>query len=331
MAILGQYAEDCDFITQPSAVTTTAGRYDSNMARYAIDHVGNGSSALRSIAMASSVSSFWFTGQLLMATTFASDGPSFGVTKLSDSNDQGIYLGTGSVYNKVALLSINGSGTITRLGEESGTTYGTLSKWDVHVVSLGASAEIHVYRNGSSVPSISFTGDLSGIGVTAVDRIILRSQGAFNMRAYISEMIIADEDTRLLRLKTLAPNAAGDANAWTGAYTDIDENTANDTDMVYTDTASQDAQFNLTGMPSGTWTVRTVKLSARMARSSGSTPTKVALGVKTNSSISAGTAQTVSTTWDNYQSAILTTNPVTSNIWQGSEIDALQLNIRSST
>jgi hypothetical protein len=129
-----------------------------------------------------------------------------------------------------------------------------------------------------------------------------------------------------MRLKTLAPSAAGDANDWTGTYEDVDETSIYDSDKIYSATDNTDFQCNLTGMPSGTWSVKAVKVAVRCVDSSGSTG--IQLGIKSGGTVDVGDTQTASGYWQTKE-RLMTVNPVTGVAFTPAEIEALQINLRA--
>lgn len=199
----------------------------------------------------------------------------------------------------------------------------------MYVASYGASATVTVYVGGVLV--ITYSGDVTVPGMTDFDCTIfgLGDGSAVNPDA-VSEIVVADEDTRLFSLVAMAPNGAGGTDAWTGAYTDCNPITINDANAVYTNTVGQDEEFNLTDLPSGTFTIRAVKISARASKSAGATATKLKLGYGTNSSTDVGAAQSLTTAWACYE-RLDQQNPVTSNDWQQSEMNPLQVLMESAS
>lgn len=201
-----------------------------------------------------------------------------------------------------------------------------LYKFDMQVAAYGATAIVNVWLDG--IPVIAFSGDATVPGLTSLDQVAFCGAGGFV--ATISEVIVADADTRTFSLVTLAPAGAGTTHAWTGAYTDVNEVTINDATAVYTNTAAQTEEFTLTQLPAGTFTVEGVKLIARAAETAGATADKVAVGVLSESTVEAGTPQALTTAWVALES-LLPTNPVTSAAWTQTDVNALQISLSSST
>jgi hypothetical protein len=246
-----------------------------------------------------------------------------------------------SKTGNAAAIGIATNGNLHRLVKTDGTTVtvlvteavstvptaNTFHKYDLHITSYANPGTIELYMDGNLI--LSYTGNLLVGTMTDFDCMVAYFANSVNDSNAISEIIIADEDTRAMSLVTNIPNAAGDANAWTGAYTDIDEQVKDDTDVVFTNATGQDAQFNLGDIPSGTFTIKAVKAEVRATVTAGSTPTHIALGFKSGGSIGSGTVQTPNASMATYEQ-IFNTNPVTSSAFVQSEINPLQLNLRSS-
>jgi len=246
----------------------------------------------------------------------------------SSTAKSGLYVGNdSSTAAKVALIKYDGT-TATTLATESGTSLSasTIHKIDMHLTSYGASASVDVYVDGSLV--ISYTGNVSVSGVSNVDSVFIGSIST-STNADISEIIVADSDTRNMSLVTNYLNAVGDSNAWTGAYTDIDEAAINDADLIYDNTDGHQALFGLHELPSGNFSVLAVKEAIRACKSSDSTPTSINLGVKSGGTVNVSDNHSLSTSWDTKERYMLT-NPVTGNPFTASEVDSLQLALEAA-
>jgi hypothetical protein len=230
------------------------------------------------------------------------------------------------------LESYTSGGVATTLATSTNTiTFNSVYKLDL-LVSYGAAGRARLWVDGVLFIDTG-TMDITASGSTTLDSANFGNVRSAGQNSPWSEVIVTDgEDPRPLNLKTLVPNATGDVTGWTsGAWGDIDEYAASDTDLAVSDTANQVLTVNCTGMPTG-WgglTVRAVKSVALCAR--GATgPSKLALGLRQSSTNGFATAQTldtgygpVSTTW--------TANPVTGLAFTPAEIEAIQLAYRSET
>jgi hypothetical protein len=242
------------------------------------------------------------------------------------TSKKGLYVSCSAAYtSRVSITKFDGS-THTVLVTETGNTFVPGRMITLHLENYGAgdsSERITAYSNGVEV--CTYQGDLTISGVDDFDGIVLGCNGSINGG---SEFIVADEDPRTMHVVTMYPAAAGSANAWTGAYTDIDEVAISGTDVLYTNANGNAAQFNTTTIPSGVFTIKAVKAIAYAAKSSDSTPGTLKLGVRTSSTdVDAG--QTVGTMWENYERLMLT-NPTTSSPWLDTEMATLQIAFESA-
>jgi hypothetical protein len=334
MAILFAGAESEDFTLSGGVISDTGGsRHRSAYARQAFYFTNNyATQSIRGSFAASSTVNL--TGRFYINSVFSAGAPGPALTVGGSARLRVRVAGTGGGnLNTAAFVveTLTSGGVATTLATSTLTAPDTtLHKMDL-LVSYGTSGRVRLYIN--NVLFCDYSGDVTASGATTLDGFIIGGLTAStSFGTAWSEIIVADEDTRPLSLKTIAPNATGDTTAWTsGTWADIDEIVATDADLAASDTALQVLSVNCTGMPSGAsgLTVRAVKSVALAAR--GATgPTKLALGVRqssTNAFASGVTLDTgysvVSTTW--------TTNPVTSSAFTASEIDALQLAYRSET
>ncbi len=338
MSLLFVGGEDIDFPLggNPVSVGTTSGTHyrAGGYARCGVRSVGG---ALSNPFAAGAVTSCWLTFRILFKRG-ASGSPVlsafFAGVVNGSTGTKGIWVGGGaSTFGKLAIFKYDGT-TKTALATTANSIFSTDAvterKIDLQIISYGASSTIHLYINGGIVAT--FTGDCTVSGVTDLDSVGIDNSEAPSNGASLgmSEFIVATEDTRAFSLLTMAPTSDGTTTDWTGAYTDIDETTLDDADAAYTDTVTQDQQFNATDAPSGVFSVPYVTVVARAAKSGGATATKVGLGVNHGGTVDAGTLQSVTTAWDRYE-RIMSTNPVTTNPWTTSDLTSLQINLRSGS
>jgi hypothetical protein len=230
----------------------------------------------------------------------------------------------------LVLESYTSGGSATTLATSVLTvSVSTVYRLDL-IVDYQVSGRVRLYVDGTLF--IDYSGDVTASSATTLDGLYLAQAHSATQSTAWSEVIVSTQDSRTLSLKTLTPDAAGTTSSWTGAYTDIDETTASDVDVLTSATANQVTSVNTTGMPSG-WsnlTVTAVKCVASAAR--GSTgPSKLALGVRTNSTDSFPTATTLDTGFSTPVTTYYELNPVTGVAWTTAELDALQLAFRSET
>jgi len=249
-----------------------------------------------------------------------------GLINSASGNLSGLWFGLGSPVSKAAIFKYDGT-TLTTLATEAGNSMGGTVKVDLQLANYGSSSVVNVFINGALV--ISYSGSTAISGVSNLDCVGIGGDAAIGGGG-MSEIIVADEDTRSLSLLTMAPTGAGTTDAWTGTVTNMNGTTFSDANPNFTNTASLDQQANITDPPTGSFAVKAVKISARAAASVGSTPTKLQLGYNSGGSVAVGAAKTLTNAYTTYEQ-LDATNPVTSAAWAQSDLAALQVDLKSST
>jgi len=108
-----------------------------------------------------------------------------------------------------------------------------LQEVDIHVKIDGTVGEFNLYLDG--VLADSFSGNTLITGRETCNRITLTHAGEMT----VSQLIVSTTSTLGYKLETIAYDAAGTTNDWTGAYTDIDDLViTDDSDVVNTATAN---------------------------------------------------------------------------------------------
>jgi len=251
------------------------------------------------------------------------------------------YTGSGSGYDGYASLvsgetldgwAIGRSSNYLALGKFTAGAFSWVasSTEDLHTpgiteqlhmyINYAASGEIKLYR-GSTL-AYTYSGEVMLSGVNGFNMI--QFTGDSNYSAF-SEFIFGTENTFYKAVKTLAPSAAGDTNEWHGAYTDIDETGYTDSDFIYSDGSGETFLCNLTGMPTGTWTIDGVRLASRVLP----VPTGrgIKLGVKTGGASFSG--ELYSEPSSDTIEKIYFTNPNTSSAWTSGEVESLQFLLKT--
>ena len=318
--------EDLDFPNGSTvAPDTTSGHFNSGWARCAVI-ASTAANYMIGSTLASPLTSLWIGAQAFMSGGNTSLRH-FGVGK-SGTSGKGIYIGaSNSAFTQLRLYKWDGS-TATTLATESGNSLAAnaLRKFDMQISNYGATSVINVYVAG--VLALSFSGDSSISGVSDLDCVVSYKPNNSDYYA-LSEVVLADSDTRSLRVQTMAPTGAGTTDNWTGAYTDVNEVTLSDATNVSTNSTGQDEQFNVTDLQSGTFAVLAVRFAARAALGVGSTPTGLKLGFNSGGSVAVGGALTPGSSYGLLEQ-VFSTNPVTSAAWAQSDMNGLQMDLQSS-
>jgi len=327
MSILWCGGEDIDFsIGAATSFFSNTAAFRNTYARGAY-FVGSNADA-RSVAFSGgAITSCWLSFQISANSNATASKRLFGLSK-SGTNAMLLLATASASGTRLALSKWDGS-TLTQLAAEAGNNYSGLLRVDLQLVNYGASAVVNVYVN--SIQVISFSGDVTVLGNTSLDQVVLI--GATATQPLISEVIVANEDTRSFPgLMTLALTGAGTTDSWSGVFSTINQTTISDTSPNFTNTAAQDQQFNITDLPTGgAFVIKAVKIAARMAVSATPTATKVSLGYNSGGSAAFGTGaqKTLTTAYLTYEQ-LDATNPVTTAAWAQSDMNALQLDMRSA-
>lgn len=276
------------------------------------------------------VTSCWMTVQMGWNwngnTTLAT-----GLVNTASLNASGVFVAVKDIGGSATLALYKYDGSTSTLLASSSTLFyagntNTQHRLDLQVSSYGSSGTLNLYVDGGL--AVTYTGNIAVGSVTNLDGVAIVREG--NNNAF-SEIIVADEDTRaFVGLVTMAPTAAGTTDAWAGAFTDVNEVSVNDSTMISTNTITQDEQFNVTDMPTGNFSIKAVVVAARATSTATATATKVALGFNSGGTVAVGTSQLTTTAWVRY-SQIFAQNPVTSANWLLSDMNALQIDLRSGS
>jgi hypothetical protein len=325
MTILWFGGEDIDFPNGSTVEISTGGSgyYRTNYSRCAVKCNAQYSTAKSTIFPGGAVTSCWFTAYL--------DGGQPGASNLlrgiglgESSSGLGLFIGV--VNNNAILYGPGGSTLCTGTGEL--LPYSNNARLDVQVSNFGASATVVCYVNYTL--TFTYNGDVrNGTAMAGFDSIFMGMDSAYCNAWFVSEIIVATTDTRTMSLRTRYPTADGTTHDMTGAYSDVDEITINDADVIYTNTADKDQQCEISDLPAGTFAVLATKIAVRACKSEDASIDKIKLGYLSDGTVAVGSAQSLTTSWDTYEE-IFATNPVTLSAWLQSEQNALQVNVRSS-
>lgn len=264
MAILfaGSELEAFDLLGTVNTVTTV-GKFDSAMQRSAfVAGVNPLTSAAR--ALHATVNEYWAHFEINKVNT--GTGLSDAVVGY-DAANKGLW--------RLRMSSTNMSFQVWWAGQWR-TSSGTVSvalptganTIDVHIVG-GASGSVYVYVDdliAINLPTLSYpTTELINMAYVAFASWF--DSATESNRTHYSEIIIADEDTRGMRVLTKPPTSDGALTTWTGGFADIDEIGVNDADSIVGVTNGDRSTFKADARTySGALTVKAIALSARASR-----------------------------------------------------------------
>jgi hypothetical protein len=336
MSILWCGGEDVSFPNGSSgiSVTTTSTLFRSTYSRCAISGTGSSLNPIYSnVFPGGAVTSCWITAQLARNSSNATSRLMLGLIKQSTTN-KGLWIGSSSDNsgNGVGLFKYDGT-TVTLLANSTAVIWTNnavvLARFDVQVLSFGASATVNVYVNGSLI--ISFSGDVTVSGVSNVDAVALGNNINVGNNFDASEIIVATDDTRSRTGLLTMAGTAGTTDDWSGTPSNVTGTTLSDVDPVSTNITAKDEQFNVTNLPSGTFSIDAIMIAARMAVSASPTATQIKMGYKNGANIGFGTGAT-KTPGTIYATSeqLDATDPTTSAAWVSADINALQLDFQSA-
>lgn len=268
-----------------------------------------------------------------------------GIVSTQSSNGQTVaaLLGLASgVYNRLVRIRASNTSSAFVFEYWDGSAYVSLGGFTATqnvayritlAVKLHATAGwVRFYRNGVLEGEAVDINTLTISGLSSLSRLALGAlyiaSNSTGFGAVYSEVIVANENTVDMRLKTLAPNAAGTYSEWTsGDYTGVDETGMDDTDFIMSNTAAQRITFNFPDISIADFKVHSVVLSAR-ARAGDTGPQNMEALVR-----SGGTDAEVpfSAPEFNYtpNQVIMAVNPVGGTAWTQASLNAAEIGLRS--
>lgn len=194
-----------------------------------------------------------------------------------------------------------------------GVTDGALKVW-IDGVSYADVTNVDTDTRGLPVSAIRFTPPINTSG----------------HNHHFSAVIIADEDTRNFDFVQLVPNADGSESGWTGSYAAIDETASDSADYIEALSADLTKTWGLTDVPGAlsSYEVKSLWLMNRAQGSAGVTTVQPA--VKVGGAVYA-VDPTTATTSGAYGAnrAKFDTNPNTGAPWTVSDLNALEVGVRS--
>jgi hypothetical protein len=259
---------------------------------------------------------------------FSSGIPIFGIARSAGSP------------RELTAYRIDSGTTWTSLGTATGyplpnNTVVTLEVYWKMSDTVGA---VKIWMDGVEILNLSAIDTLPGSVSGATHWILgnVTSSSTIDAYGYFGELIIADAQihsaTQRKKFAVLTPNGAGASSQWTGAYGDVDEIPPNDTDKLYTNTASYMQLFTLTDLPSEAVSVDNVMVMFRHRSQGGPTPKKNSPIVRvTSGNIYGGYSQAAPSPNFRHEKYFWPQNPYTSAAWSVSEVNSLQAGVWSQT
>lgn len=141
-------------------------------------------------------------------------------------------------------FSISAVGTTTSTSGTNRLANGSAYSIDIQVI-VAATTTVRFYINGALFADRTVTTGV-GFGIPRSIRFAWTEGSGNSSGQYVSEVIIADEDTRGMRLRELRPSAFGIFQEWDGAAAAV-----RDSDLatgISTDTANRRVSFGVTNL-----------------------------------------------------------------------------------
>ena len=324
MAIIAAACEDVGYINSVGTYlnSTVVTRFDPNFARCA--GVLRQGMHERILPLNSSVSEFWFHANIGRSNASSSG-------TIVNFND--------SVSGNTQLTLEERSGSLMRIRKHNptatelgifGFALGGYHQLDIQVVIHPITGVLNVWVN--KVQLVSFTGDTSTQN-GSVDELHFRSASTSALFvSYVSEVIVADEDTLEMRMARLTPNAIGTHSGWTGVFGDIDEIDASESDNVDTNVIGQTFSSNVVDIPAAGagMSVLAVGIEGLLTRSVNTPVNDIQYLLRSggadfntaNLAIPADGSLTPKT-------VLFNQNPLTTAAWTQVEVDALEVGVTS--
>jgi len=325
MGMLWMGGEDTSFVggTLP-LVSTTAGSFRVGYGRCSLNLQNRTMNCYSKVFSGGAITTAWLHCRIQHGNVTSTDRI-IGITKGSTLKGIYFYISAASGnMGKASVGSYNGA-AMTNLAAEAGHTLGAsvLRAIDLLISSYGAAGTVTLYIDGAQV--CTYTGDISIAGVADLDTVTIGVEG--NWVSKMSEIIVADEDTRAKGVVTNYLNGAGTLDEWEGAYTDIDEDTISDLDLISTDTINETFRAALSNIPAGSFSVDAVKIEARAYADPAANPQTLKLGVRSGGSSDVDAGQAMAAAWTTYERLMSTINgnPITDDI-----VDAMEVEVQSA-
>jgi hypothetical protein len=230
---------------------------------------------------------------------------------------------------KVRLETFNGVSTWATLGTSANypCAGGGTFKLDLEVLNFaGGSPALRLYVSGSPFFSIEFTGDATiGGTLTALDQIMLFGRSDYN--SGVSGIFVHTADTRPKSPVIYYPSNTGDQNQWSGVFGNVAEQNNDDTTLVTVNANDQEVNFALTDPPAGAFKYEGVWITHRSVRTAGSTPTKIAAGLRLSGVSDLEAGQTVQVYWDSFYRWMETIN---GGAFDATKLTNMQLAMKSA-
>jgi len=217
---------------------------------------------------------------------------------------------------------------------QAGSTFeftgsGIKNRWDMKFVLDDVSGSIEFWKDGVSV--YTYSGDTIFRTGSQIKSFRLGGRRFFDKQTTFSGVFVCDELTTSMEYVQTKPGGAGNYTAWTGAYTDVDENGRNDTDTIETQSAGNKATFTpatlTTDFDTG-WDVIGYGLSVR-AKKAAEPVQSISLMIRSGTTDDVKTSNTLTIAYQQFRD-YWDVNPATGVAWTVAEAKAAEIGVESS-
>lgn len=284
------------------------------------------------IDLPSGVSDCWFSARM---KTIGTTGGALTFIEFYDttvSNTQALFRFTKSgnfnAANACTFEYWNGSAWTSVGSFTTGTSITNITA-RMNIADSGGTAQ--AWYGGANIGSL--TGDTKFTASTTINRIKMTGGGAAASNDWtISEMVVADTDTRDFRVAALAPTGNGTNTAWTNDYLNVDETGLDDTDYISGASNGDIETYTAGDIDSSLSTadVAAVVVATR-SRRGGTGPQNLQGVVRTNSTNYASSSISNLSTAFGPAQAIWMTNPDTGSAWTYAQVNGLEIGVKAVT
>jgi hypothetical protein len=249
--ILFAGTEDFDFTCTGSCSNSAGSAINSNFVRTGFGAIGQNPvtdppTNYEQSAAFTAGSTLWIHANFYQNSSEVSNGQVLRVLS-PDGVARIIVRNSAATAGLYKLSTRNAAGTITdKVTASSACFNGSTPKTFDLYINYAVSGEVTLYCNGASIAD--FTGDVTTDSATQLNQIQLADAyigGAVQL--VWSEVIVADGNTRNMRLMLLKPAANGNAVTWdTGGVSNINESTLDDSTLNASGTAAQIQEYTVT-------------------------------------------------------------------------------------
>ena len=182
----------------------------------------------------------------------------------------------------------------------------------------------------NGIPDINFSGSTAP-STSDIDKVALYCIGG-SATNYWDNFVVDDAAyPGVSRIALLTPSGAGNSTQWDPSagsnYACVDEVPYSDADYVYTNIADEVDTYAASDLPSEAAVVKCVQVTAR-ARKEGSGPPNIAIACRTTGGDYYSADQSLQSSFAS-QSKLWETNPGTAAAWTTSEVNAMEIGIKS--